>query len=180
MAVIANQIRERLHPLIGLRLSIARRAADMRVFHFGNVRAVPNGSVGEFALHIQCPWRLDGPNGIVTGSADLYEPVNETKKVDDTWHYDRNDNLQDHCLAALLGGYDAVTRSVVNQRADLVVEDVQADDCGGAVLVLSAGYRLAMFPDGVRHEQWRLFQPGSKLRHVVVSPGSVCGDSRSL
>src|SRR6185437_7812524 len=47
----AAQSERRLKPLIGLRLSIARRAADLRVFHFGAVSAVDGGTVGQFALH---------------------------------------------------------------------------------------------------------------------------------
>ncbi len=55
-----------LEPLVGLPLSIARSAADMRVFHFGKVRPAANGkgTVGEYALHIQCPWRLVGKEGL--------------------------------------------------------------------------------------------------------------------
>ncbi|MGC1349900.1 MAG: hypothetical protein WA858_08970 [Xanthobacteraceae bacterium] len=52
-------------PLIGLRLSIVRRAAEMLVLHFGDIRVLParQGSIGAYALHIQCPWRFDGPDG---------------------------------------------------------------------------------------------------------------------
>ncbi len=59
----------RLEELIGLNLSIARRAADMRVLHFGEITVDDDerGSTGEIALHIQCPWRIEGPDGIVTG-----------------------------------------------------------------------------------------------------------------
>src|SRR5262249_19428765 len=51
--------------LIRLRLSIGRRAADILGLHFG---AVPphhsgQGTVGDYVLHVQCPWRLDGPEG---------------------------------------------------------------------------------------------------------------------
>src|SRR5215470_17765318 len=61
--------------LIGLRLAIVRRAADMLVLHFGDVRAHPSGegTIGAYALHVQCPWRLDGPSGTVTGRDDLWE-----------------------------------------------------------------------------------------------------------
>jgi len=53
MTTIADEITAHLQPLIGLELSIARRAADMRVFHFGRIRKVEKGTVGDYALHIQ-------------------------------------------------------------------------------------------------------------------------------
>jgi hypothetical protein len=55
--------------LIGLRLGIVRRAADMVVVHFGDIRPHPSGdgTIGDYALHVQCPWRFDGPLGTVTG-----------------------------------------------------------------------------------------------------------------
>jgi hypothetical protein len=56
-------------PLIGLRLSIVRRAADMLVAHFGDIRphSSGEGTVGDYAFHVQCPWRFDGPVDTVTG-----------------------------------------------------------------------------------------------------------------
>jgi hypothetical protein len=43
--------------LIGLRLSIVRRAADMLGLHFGDTRPEESGegTVGAYALHVQCP-----------------------------------------------------------------------------------------------------------------------------
>jgi hypothetical protein len=157
-----------------LRLAIARRAADLRNFQFGRVRAVRSGTVGEYALHVQCPWRIEGPEGIVTGRADLWEPAEPSPEIDwDTWDYERDENLQDRRLAALLAGYDPETRSFVNEADYLVVEDVQADDCGGAVIWLTGGYRLALFPAGTRGEDWRVFRPGTGGPHFVVAGGSI-------
>jgi hypothetical protein len=49
--------------LIGLRLAIVRRAADMLVVHFGDIRPHPSGegTIGDYALHVQCPWRFRRP-----------------------------------------------------------------------------------------------------------------------
>ena len=60
--------------LIGLRLSIIRRAADMLGLHFGPIRphASGEGTVADYALHIQCPWRIDSPGGTFTGRDDLW------------------------------------------------------------------------------------------------------------
>src|SRR5262245_59963851 len=129
MRTTKQRIPESVVALKGLQLSIARRAADMRVFHFGRVAITDKGSVGEFALHIQCPWRIEGPAGIVTGRSDLWQPVAANVDIDlDTWDYDADGNVQDEQLGALIGGYDLQTRSSVNDSGQLIVEAVDADE----------------------------------------------------
>jgi hypothetical protein len=151
-----------------------RRAADLRNFQFGQIRTVHNGTLGEYALHVQCPWRIEGPNGIVTGRLDLWEPVAEEENVDSAdWDYDHNENLQDARLGTLLAGYDPATRSLVNKTEHLVVQDVHADHCGGATIELSGGYRLQLFPAGTRGEDWRVFRPGRGEPHFVVAGGGI-------
>jgi hypothetical protein len=172
MKDVAEVITEQLKPLIGLRLAIARRAADMRNFHFGQIRAAKRGTVGDYALHIQCPWRFEDADGIITGRTDLWEPAEASGEVDwDTWHYERNENLQDRQLRDLLGGYDATTRSFVNQTDHLVVEEVRGDPCGGVTIQFSGGYRLVLFPAGVASEDWRFFCPGVDEPHFVIVGG---------
>jgi hypothetical protein len=176
MSTTKVQIENHLRPLVGRKLSIARRAADMRGFHFGRVTVEETGdrSSGEFALHIQCPWRLEGPHGIVTGRTDLWEPGDPSENIDwDSWDYEKNPNLQDRRIGELLGGYDPNTRSFVSDTEYLVVEKVEADEFGGLNLSLSGGYRLVVFPSGSVGEDWRLLQPHSRQRHFVVSGGAV-------
>jgi hypothetical protein len=172
--MITNQIETYLKPLIGLKLSIARRAADMRIFHFGQIRPVENGTAGEYALHIQCPWRIEGPQGIVTGRSDLWEPIESHENIDwDSWDYENDGNLQDKLIGALLGEYDPQTDSYVNNSNQFVVEDVQADKYGGFSIALSTGYRIAIFPAGSRAEDWRIFCPESDALHFVVVGGKI-------
>ncbi len=54
----------------------------MRVLHFGRIRKIEKGTVSEYALHIQCPWRIEGPEGIVTGRSDLWEPAEDSPDID--------------------------------------------------------------------------------------------------
>lgn len=174
MTTIADEITAHLQPLVGLELSIARRAADMRVFHFGRIRKVEKGTVGDYALHIQCPWRLEGPHGIVTGRLDLWDAAEDSPDTDwESWDYDKNENLQDKLMGEFLKGYDPQTRSFVNATGQLVVETVMSDACGGATIVLSGGFRLVLFPAGTRGEDWRIFQPGIDESHFVISGGRV-------
>jgi hypothetical protein len=169
MLLNANQAATRqqmivaLSQLIGLPLAAARRAADMRTFQFGTLRPVDRGSVGDFALHVQCPWRIEGPEGIVTGRLDLWEPLEDKAPFDENWDYDKSPNLQDACLQ----------RWLAHNEASLIVKAVDADDFGGAAVSLGQGFVLRLFPAGTRGENWRLFQPKTGAPHLVVSGGVV-------
>ncbi len=162
---LKDLILERLAPLVGLPLSIARRAADMAVFHFGRVTRLARGSVGQYALHIQCPWRLGGPEGIITGRADYWQPPGNLDGKDFSCD---EVNRQDEKLRQFLGGYDEKTRSAIDEMGKFVVESVAADESGGATLRLSGGFALVIFPDGSTGEEWRKFRPGSREDHFVV------------
>jgi hypothetical protein len=162
-----NNVQQVAKCLIGLRLSVARRAADMRVFHFGQMRERDGTTVGQYALHIQCSWRIDGPNGIFTGRGDLCEHISG-RPMPDEWEPSIYDNVQDAQISDLLGGYDTKTHSHVNVSESLVVERVRASDMGDLDIDLSGGYRLVLFPDGSICEAWRLFEPGKDVPHFVI------------
>lgn len=167
----AERICSELKPLIGLKLSISHRAADMRVFGFGALRPYRKGTAGKFALHIQCPWRLEGPEGIITGRSDLYVPAEEPDESFDwdSWDYERDGNRQDMRVADLLRGSDLHSRSPVDVTESLIVEAIDADELCGVAISISGGYRLVVFPDSAKGEHWRFFRPGSGLPHFVVS-----------
>src|SRR5271165_3466355 len=129
-AVTRQQVIAALSQIIGLPLTAARRAADMRTFQFGTLRPVDRGSVGDFALHVQCPWRVEGPYGIVTGRWDLRVPLDDNAPLDEKWHYDESPNLQDARLEQWLAMH----------KVPLVVKGVDADDYCGAVIRLDQGF----------------------------------------
>lgn len=166
------QILGHLRPLAGLRLSLARRASSMRVFHFGVIRPYPPGTVGEFALHIQCPWRMESLEGMITGSEDLFRPMSmtDTKCPNfnwKSWSYDKDGCLQDELIEKWLQEHDLDTPSFKENESSLLVNEISADCCGGATIRLSGGYSLVLFPSRTRGEHWRIFRPGD-LSHFVV------------
>lgn len=68
-----------------------------------------NGTIGQYALHIQCPWRfvlaqcawrLPTRSLMVTGSRDWWEPAERDKNLDwDDWnHHRRTPSLQEKAL----------------------------------------------------------------------------------
>ena len=140
----------------------------MRVLHFGAVTEAEDRSWGEYALHLQCPWRIDGPGGMLTGQDDLWEHA--TLEVPpENWSFEQGESLQDARLGTLLGGYDERTRSWINTvPGHLVVTHVEATEYGDLTLAFSGGYTLRVFPASSRNELWRLFSPGNDADHFVV------------
>jgi hypothetical protein len=152
-----------LSQIVGLPLTAVRHAADMRTFQFGTLRPVHRGSVGDFALHVQCPWLIEGPHGIVTGRLDLWEPAEDNAPFDEDWDYEQSPNLQDARLEQWLANFNE----------SLVVRSVDADDFGGAAVRLGQGFVLRLFPAGTRGEDWRLFRPQTGAPHQVVRGGAL-------
>jgi hypothetical protein len=145
----------------------------MKNFQFGKVRphSSGTGTVGDFALHVQCPWRLVVNDRILTGSADYYEAAVEGQEVnlDDR----RSGNLQQKRLSEVFSAYDPETRSLMNVTDALIVTAVHSDRFGGIDLELSGGYRLQVFPNGSRGEDWRFFSPGKDADHFLVQGGLI-------
>jgi hypothetical protein len=153
--------------LIGLRLSIVRRAADMLVVHFGEIRPHHSGegTVGQYALHVQCPWRLDGPLGTVTGRSDLWEYAGPGEEPDN-WSHEDGFSLQDERLSHFFVREEG-TQSWVNKSDRFCVTGAQQSERGDVRLELSEGYALLVFPAGCKGEAWRYFVPGSGADHLV-------------
>jgi hypothetical protein len=141
----------------------------MRVLHFGAVLQGEDGSWGAFALHLQCPWRIDGPAGVVAGQDDLWShPTLQVAPED--WSWDGGESRQDVRVGALLGARDERTRSWVNTALDrLVVTGVDASELGDLTVSLSGSYVLRVFPASTSGEVWRLLSPHTETPHFVVS-----------
>ena len=70
-------IQEALTPVVGLPLRCIGRAANMLWLHFGEMRIVPahgggTKTVGDWAIHVQCPWRISQLGRIVIAYHDFY------------------------------------------------------------------------------------------------------------
>ena len=138
-----------LSALIDLPLSRSTRAGSMRCFQFGKLvvappsvlpllETKPRGLVGELAIHVQCPWRLDADKSIVTGLTDLWQPVlgSETFKYND-WDWDRDGNLQDQQMTDYFA-----------RRPEAKVVSVSLFDHGSFTLHLSGNVKLFVFVSG--------------------------------
>ncbi len=163
---LQDRITEALSALIDLPLWGAHRALNMEMFDFGDRLTRKNRQgkeiqVGEFALHIQCPWRIIGPEGIVVGSGDRNYPEDENSD----WQ-EFNDEGPSLCESRIAGWLKEYSEN------PLKVERVEADSIGGFKLFLERGFILEAFPanslKGEYSERWRLFRT-SEAGHFVVS-----------
>jgi hypothetical protein len=165
-------VRTAMNPVLGLRLSLTTRVMSSRVFHFGRIQREGLDSWGEWLLSINCPWRLDGPSRIVTGSADLWQAADPSiKAVPEDWDYNTELSLQDERVAEALGAAPGPRGEAVNLTDHLTVKSIEAGAGGDLFLTFSGNLRLAVFPAGARGTQWRFFAPGAGKPHLVVSGG---------
>jgi hypothetical protein len=139
----------------------------MLVLHFGDVRThhSAEGTVGAYALHVQGPWRLDGPTETITGRDDLWDYAGSAERPPN-WSYEDGLSVQDQKLNYLLGPPDANTKSWVIETDRLLVTSAQQTSRGDVRLELTGGHAIILFPASCKHEAWRLFAPGTK-NHVV-------------
>jgi len=158
-------IQQALMPLVGLPLRCVGRGANMLWLHFGKMREVATRDggakqVGDWAIHIQCAWRLCQDGHIKLAYRDYYYSP-EGDALDD-WDTLGNSHF-DQSAVALNAKLESVRPCVVS---------VATDDVGGFSLSLSHDFRLDVFPDGSTldeySEHWRLFKPASDGEHFVV------------
>jgi hypothetical protein len=162
-----ERIESALAPLVGLSLWASARAADMQSFRFVPPRAERSRRpgearlVGEAALHVQCSWRLQGPDGIVTASRDRFVPAGDPYEDPPDWQWDApGANRCDERLSAWFAAH----------ASDPVeVEAVSADVVGGIRVALRGGFLLEIFPDdSLDAEHWRFLRPAADDPQFVV------------
>lgn len=160
-----QKIESALSVLIGLPLWGGHRAADLQVLKFGIRISTADRKgrpceIGEYGLHLQCPWRISGPDGVVVGAMDLYHPPGEQPEVPPDFNWETG-NRRDERLSAFF------ERTKDNPTQVL---KASANDCGGFVLDLAGGFQLEVFPaDSLPDEYWRLLKPRDLESHFVVT-----------
>ncbi len=171
-----REIDEQVRRLVGLPLRYWGRAADMATLGFGEIVNRESSSprsrgklveVPEFALHIQCHWRIVRDGGILVGYADWqWPPAGSAVAYLDFDAPDAPRNRRDDLVDAFVGhGAQAhiVEAAVGAMAGDLRLEF--ADEC---VLEVVPDYATQ---DDPHDEYWRLLLPdeGPVHRHFVVT-----------
>lgn len=76
-----EEIKSQIGKLVGLKLQYAGRASNLFWLGFGDIVQIVRRSrteeTAEYALHIQCSWRITLGNKIVVASRDFYTPYSQ-------------------------------------------------------------------------------------------------------
>lgn len=152
--------------IIGLPLIAAGRACDLIWFGFGrrikvkDIRRGGDREVAEYALHIQCPWRITDISKIVVGSYDKYIP---NSKIEYSDEFDWDIQGANRCDEQLKTLFELHT-------SNLIVKSVKVDNFGELKISFSDNYVLQVIPDtSTDVEMWRFFQNGVKKEHLVMT-----------
>jgi len=165
-----NKIKHILEHLVGFEFTRTTRAGATECLKFGTLyRHDHKGierQIGEFGIHLQCPWRITKDNVILVGYNDLTEQPDETAEYDENFDWDvQMGNLRDLKLTAFLGS------------GSYVIESVEADDFGGFELTFNDNVKLTVFPTSSSKNQygeyWRLLDNRNEesIHFVVGSLG---------
>ena len=148
---------------------MANYAGNMRMFHFGEIVRSEKGVAGEYALHVQCPWRIERESAIVTGYQDWYRKDADGNLFDPDDDPAHGGSLQEQRLRGLFHCSAEQTRSVVNGTETWFVTDVAAEAQGGCRIVLDGRLAIVLFPCASDGEHWRLFRVhDDSFEHFIV------------
>jgi hypothetical protein len=164
MSEMRAQIKKATEVLTGQPLWGLGRAVDLAWFQFGSRRLVKTfrgetKEVGDYALHVQCAWRIRREDKVIVGRGDIFSPPEETDEpLPEDFDWQKGNR------------FDTVVSSLFEQTKDFVVSGVEAGDAGTLTITLDHGLMIEVFPhDSLQGEHWRLFEPSKDKPHFVVS-----------
>ena len=167
---VLQQMQYYMRALIGKTVHGIGRASDM-VWILIGAKATTNEATeepkgkGEYALHIQCPWRLRRMDNdeIVFASDDIYRPINEQE-----W----NDEFEWDMLGNSV--FDIVSKQWHAKCGQAAITHVEISASGDLAMQLSNGDVLEIFINTTADtECWRLFVRGHDEAHLVATGTSV-------
>jgi hypothetical protein len=164
-----NKIEEIFQQLVALPLWGIGRAGSLEWFAFGVERReilLRDGKtkiVSEYALHVQCPWRIRYQSKLIVASDDRFYPAGDDphKDLPDFDWDQQGANQLDQGVSRFLAEHGA---------SPLVVEAVNAKEHGDITISLNSEYFLEIFiNNSIADEHWRFFKPYSKEEHFVFT-----------
>ena len=164
--ILGPTIERAIAPLQGKVLWTCTRAADLAAFQFGERRETTDLrgnkiNVGEYALHVQCAWRIARADQVVVGNADMYYPPDLTaEEIPPGFEWDKGPNRQDKLLSLLFE----------DGKRQFRVRTVNVGSGGRLLITMDEGLSLDVVPNSsLSGEYWRLFKPRSDDPHFVFT-----------
>lgn len=152
-----------INVLRGKKLNAMGRAAATCWLSFGNQIEIAGRcgkrTVGELALHLQCPWRIKSGEGVILGSLDMFSP-SSTHKEDTSFEWDiQGNNL-----------FDEKIPQIVLPTDNVIVCDVMLNKVNDLTIAFSNKMILECFVTLTTAEEcWRLFRPDQEYGDLVVT-----------
>ena len=151
--------------LIGKKIYRVGRAAAMCWIHIGKPVKIMTRSemrvVGEYALHIDCPWRLltKYRSEIVLGSADIFCPSSSNEQ-DQNFVWDvQGNNL-----------FDEKAERIFSKLSEIIIQSAEMSPINDLTLTLSNGLLLQCYVNQSSDEEcWRLFKPNQNAGDLIVT-----------
>jgi hypothetical protein len=170
----ATETLKALAQLVGLCLCKSRNFCATRHFYFGSVVQSRRRPSIRYTLGLECPWRIETGDQVVTGSEDYI--VRADDNSDPEWEAGApGGHLQDQKLRDFLG--EMIDGDIVAVGTQHIVQSVDADSVGGFRIGFSSGYTLATFPSTAREMEWILL-PASGDSLMLIN-GALTRASRS-
>lgn len=162
-----EEIKSQVEKLVGLKLQLAGRASNLFWIGFGDIAQIirrgKTEETSEYALNIQCSWRITWCNKIVVASRDFYSPNSEWEDNNEDFDWDIQGNNR----------FDERIKTFLEVKGSIIVEQIESDSVGGLKVILSEGYMLEVFPDSSEEnehsEHWRFFNRKDNSPHFVVT-----------
>ncbi|QFT89219.1 hypothetical protein FIU87_11220 [Bacillus sp. THAF10] len=166
-----EEIKSQIGKLVGLKLQYAGRASNLFWLGFGDIVQIVRRSrteeTAEYALHIQCSWRITLGNKIVVASRDFYTPYSQWVEKNEDFDWDIQGNNR----------FDERIKHFTKDNRQIEVLQIVSDEVGGFNVTLSGGYNLEVFPDSSEEdeqsEHWRLFNRKKNNYHFIVTGNGI-------
>lgn len=124
--------------------------------------------MAEYALHIQCSWRITKGNKILVASRDFYSPSSRWDEDNEDFDWDvQGNNLFDERIVSFME----------DVKGHLIVERIDSDEVGGLKVFLSENYVLEAFPDTSEDDEysefWRFLNHRGDSPHFIVTGNGI-------
>ncbi|WP_338749322.1 hypothetical protein [Bacillus sp. FJAT-52991] len=164
-------IKSQVEKLVGLKLQYAGRASNLFWLDFGDIvqilRRGKTKESAEYALHIQCSWRITRGNKIVVASRDFYSPSSKWNELNEEFDWDIQGNNR----------FDERIKAFTKENGQIKVIQIDSDEVGGLMVKLTEGYKLEVFPDSSeddeQSEHWRFFNRNENSPHFIVTGNGI-------
>lgn len=149
----------KMKKLIGVQGISFGRVAAMAWINFG-------ADDSEYALHLQCSFRIRDKDEILVTNTDMFEPSESALKKPmfdyDTFEWDeQGENRYDEWVKKLNPAY----------LRSLKVTDAKVNVCGDVTILLEQEIVIDVFVNATVEECWRLFKIGSDQHFVMTGDG---------